>query len=445
MNNIWILTEEVPKIETIKKILELNYVFIENEPHSTKITPIMKDEIFLFIYKIEGITVSSIDNIFIKIVSGHSSFVDYLVFEKKEQPIESDKPLYIIEETKTDDLESRNTNAYQRSSKFVYCENFYDNTIPKYMLFDIDEGRKIKGFDTHVFGMRMLSTIGVNLKGVDSRNYPPFKNLEEFIDEKNKIAANGPKHNTPIEIRKTSDIEIEITAKLDKGNGLYKNKISNDPSIGAVSIISAVLRKLGWENKILLTNHNLESKNVNNPRVRGNKLLYIMKKLQVEFKDFNVNWDNITEKLSYWYYDKTSEKISSIFFHLMCEKNDSLEIIFNNHAGCGKSYFKQKNGELIPVDKETPLPDIVIHNKTTCEILVVEAEKSENIKKAHEQLEGFDIFIKKYIKPSYTCSEVTKAIITYGTCGEDSHIIFSLDTDGTILNNLSIEKGLCSD
>jgi len=49
-------------------------------------------------------------NVAIKIASGHSSFVDFLVYDKSENPPETDaKPVLIIEETKTADTESRNT------------------------------------------------------------------------------------------------------------------------------------------------------------------------------------------------------------------------------------------------------------------------------------------------------------------------------------------------
>jgi len=42
-----------------------------------------------------------------------------------DEPDQNSKPLYAIEETKTDDSESRNTGVYQRSSKFVYVEFYY--------------------------------------------------------------------------------------------------------------------------------------------------------------------------------------------------------------------------------------------------------------------------------------------------------------------------------
>lgn len=51
-------------------------------------------------------------------------------------------PLYIIEETKTDDSESRNTGIYQRASKFVYASSIFPNAR-KIMLYSLQISQKI--------------------------------------------------------------------------------------------------------------------------------------------------------------------------------------------------------------------------------------------------------------------------------------------------------------
>ena len=50
-----------------------------------------------------------------------------IVFYQNHEPKTSDTPIYAIEETKTDDSESRNTGIFQRASKFVYIEYYYPN------------------------------------------------------------------------------------------------------------------------------------------------------------------------------------------------------------------------------------------------------------------------------------------------------------------------------
>ncbi len=119
MNNIYILTEEKTKISVIKQLFDIykndfngNY-YIEDE---VSIRPAFKDNKFLFYYEVYGIKASSIDKIIIKIVSGSSSFLDFLFFVSDCEPNQdlSDKPLFAVEETKTSDDESRNTGVYQR-------------------------------------------------------------------------------------------------------------------------------------------------------------------------------------------------------------------------------------------------------------------------------------------------------------------------------------------
>lgn len=59
--------------------------------------PIIEDSKFIFCYEIIGVKSNSFEKIYLEIISGKSSFVDYLVFFTKERPKSNDKPRYIIE------------------------------------------------------------------------------------------------------------------------------------------------------------------------------------------------------------------------------------------------------------------------------------------------------------------------------------------------------------
>lgn len=167
MTNLYILTEERAKPNVLNQILEIyskkfNKKLKRNE---LKIIPdINQNEIFTNEYLIENAKLSGIDNIVLKIASGNSSFVDFLVFEQSSAPKEcsinsesdGNNLKLLIEETKTSDKESRNTGVYQRMSKFVYADYFYPNT-PKIMLYNIAEPDDDKiPSDTSVFGTNML-------------------------------------------------------------------------------------------------------------------------------------------------------------------------------------------------------------------------------------------------------------------------------------------------
>lgn len=80
-----------------------------------------------------------------------------------------------------------------------------------------------------------------------------------------------PAANVPILITKTSKT-IRISGRLYKSGSL-----SHDPNIGVLSIISAVLRKLGWKDNIVITHHGLEQKHVG----KTNKFVQIANKLNI--------------------------------------------------------------------------------------------------------------------------------------------------------------------
>lgn len=77
MDHLWLLTEERPKPSVVLQIIKMyckdfdDRITLHNE---IKILPHIKDGIFQFVYEVEGLKVSKADTIFIKTVSGNSSF-----------------------------------------------------------------------------------------------------------------------------------------------------------------------------------------------------------------------------------------------------------------------------------------------------------------------------------------------------------------------------------
>ena len=162
-NNLWLLTEERPKPTVVLQILEMycrDFGDSIDRQGEIKIKPIIKDGTFLFVYLVEGISTRDSKNIYIKTVSGSSSFFDFLLFKQAEEPRENstDSPIMAIEETKTNDDESRNTGVYQRGSKFVYINQYYNNT-KLYMLYNDElEARESKQpSDTSIYSPSLRS------------------------------------------------------------------------------------------------------------------------------------------------------------------------------------------------------------------------------------------------------------------------------------------------
>lgn len=439
--NLWILTEERPKREVIAKIL---YKFAKDNKiacfiDTIRILPILnKDRRFTFLYEVVGFHSNKINKVFLKIVSGHSSFVDSLVFYQKDEPTYEDIPLYAIEETKTDDSESRNTGVFQRATKFVYIDFYYPN-IKKIMLYNLKVKQKSKPSETYVFGTRCLLTLGVEIlgKNLDLKIFRPFSSIDELIKFKNSMKA-PPKSNIPVRIQKEGNI-IKISGRLIKSNSL-----SHDPNIGALSLISATLRKLGWKGRIIITNHGLKQEHLK----PHNKFIKIANMLNVEIDGLKV--PKATKDKKYWRYETESEKLGTIFIHIVVENFTNGATIFENHAGCERGYFITKNGEPIPLKKYADrdaykrgdkskiisLPDLILIDFGRCEIINVEGKKYEFRHKGIEKLNNFKEIEKRYIKKYYPNYKIIRTVVLYG--GHEKRIIeveigFLLNKDGDLV------------
>ena len=445
--NLWILTEERPKTTTIeiiinKFITDKGYTaFIDN----LRILPILENQKFTFTYKVIGFECNKIKYIFIKTISGHSSFVDYLIFFQEKKPLLTDIPIYAIEETKTDDKESRNTGVYQRCSKFIFI-NFYYPNIKKIMLYSLKIEQKKEPTNTYIFGTRLLLTYDVEILGkeLDSNIYTPFTNIEEIISFKNKMKK-AHKGNVPILLKKISD-KIEISGRLYKSGSL-----SYDPNIGALTIISAVLRNLGWSKRIVITKHGLEQKNVG---VR-NKFLQIANKLKIELKDLSVPRADLNQ--NYWKYENEGEKLGTIFIHIVVESFTNGYSIFENHAGCEKGYFMTKEGKPIVLKKYSDkikykqgdkskiihIPDLILIDFEQNEIINIEGKKYKFRKNGIKELKNYDYIEKNYILQYYPNFKITRTVVLYGSKNNEIieiEIGFLLNENGSLILGIRAPK-----
>jgi len=439
-NNLWFLTEERPKKEVLQKIFEKFAkdngfaVFVD----TIRIFPILENNKFTFIYEVTGFRCNNVDKVYIKTISGNSSFTDFLIFYQKDEPTLKDEPIYAIEETKTDDKESRNTGVYQRCSKFVFIQNYYPN-VRKIMLYNLQVEQKDEPTATYIFGTRLLLTLGVEILGkkLDETIFQPFKTIDEVIDLKS-IMRKAPKGNVPILITK-SDEKIEISGRLFKSNGL-----SHDPNIGALSIISAVIRKLGWKKKIEITLHGLSQEHVG----AKNKFIQIANKLDISLKGLTI--PNSKMNKEYWKYDTDGEKLGTIFIHLVVENFTQGYSIFENHAGSEKGYFITKNGDHIPLakykdtakykagDKEQiiHIPDLILIDFGRNEVINIEGKKYAFRKNGIEELKNYNYIEQNYILKYYPKFKIIRTVVLYGSKEEkiiEIEVGFLLNENGQLI------------
>ncbi|MBT3392489.1 MAG: hypothetical protein HN833_02490 [Elusimicrobiaceae bacterium] len=438
--NLWILTEERPK----KKVLETMLSEFAKDKKigafgsKLQILPILKNGEFNFTYEVIGFRCNIVDKIYIKIVSGYSSFVDFLVFHQEKEPTQKDTPLYIIEETKTDDKESRNTGVYQRCSKFVLIEKYYPN-VKKIMLYNLQVEQKEKPTKTSIFGTRLLLTLGVEILGkkLDKNIFKPFTSVEELIKVKSEMKKPN-KTNVPILINKKC-LRITVSGRLFKSNGL-----SYDPNIGALSIISAVLRKLGWNRNITITHHGLKQKHL----TPGNKFISIANDLGINIDGLKV--PKSKENKLYWKYDKDGEKLGTIFIHIVVDNFTKGESIFENHAGCEKGYFLTAKGEHIPLQKYSDrekykagdkskivhIPDLILIDFDRSEIINIEGKKYQFRANGIQELKNYNYIEKNYIKKHYPKFKIKRTVILYGSTTEkiiEIEVGFLLNENGKLV------------
>lgn len=438
--NLWILTEERPKREIVANILSK---FANDQEFACfidtiRILPILENGQFTFLYEVVGFRCNKIGRVFLKSVSGFSSFVDFLVFYQNKQPTQTDIPLYAIEETKTDDKESRNTGVYQRASKFVLVESYYPN-IKKIMLYNLKIEQKEKPTATYIFGTKLLKTIGVEILGkkLDEKIFTPFNSVDEIVNFKRQMRR-AHVGNVPISIKK-KDNEITISGRLYKSGGL-----AHDPNIGALSLISSAIRKLGWTSEIIITKHGLKQKHLQ----AGNKFVKIANRLGLKIQGLNLPISKTQE--NYWKYETEGEKLGTIFIHLVVENFTKGFSIFENHAGCEKGYFITSDGKYIPLEKYSDrkaykagdkkkiisIPDLILIDFGRSEIINVEGKRYKFRKDGIKELKNFEDIEKIYIKKYYPRYKIIRTVVLYG--GTEKKIVeievgFLLNENGDLI------------
>lgn len=417
--NLWILTEERPKNEVIGAIIEK---FAKDHSiacfiNSIRILPILNEGgTFSFTYEVRGLDSKVVKDIYIKTISGYSSFVDFLVFYQDHEPVVEDTPLYAIEETKTDDSESRNTGIFQRASKFVYIEYYYPN-IKKIMLYSLKIDQKEDPTDTNIFGTRCLLTLGVEILGKnrDLEVMTPYTTIDEVIEAKNAMKQ-PPAGNVPVRLTR-GDHLIQVSGRLEKSGSL-----SHDPSIGTLSLICATLRALGWKNDLEITQHGLGQNQVK----ANNKFIKIANRFNIGLEGLTVC--EITEDKDYWKYEVTGEKLGTIFIHLTVENFTKGFSIYENHAGCERGYFITKEGDPIVIEKYLDkekykagdkaqiihIPDLILIDIDAAKIINIEGKTYKNMEQGIRELDNFDAVEKFYIKKYYPKYNITRTVVLYG-------------------------------
>lgn len=451
--NLWILTEEKPKVSVIAQIASLysedffSHTIFQSD---IKIVPIIKGTKFSFTYVVRGIEITGVDDIFIKTVSGNTSFVDFLVFLQEKAPEEngSDIPIMAIEETKTSDEESRNTGVCQRVTKFVYIDAFYPQ-VKKYMLYneELQTDEEKRPSETNIIGTNILLTLGVIIVGKKLKWFRPYTRIEEIISAKNS-QRRPPAGNVPVRLDRVGDT-IFISGRLAKPKDA--GNIGHDPNIGTLSMLAKGLRALGWKGSIVITKHGVSQSYMNRAGAR-NKFIFVCALLDIELEGIELP-HNIELPQSYWHYEKRSEKVASILLHILMENNGCLEV-YQNHAGCERGYFYSKDREQITLPKKDTngknllLPDVVMFDVDENIAVLVEGKQISTLDQGVREIRGYDSIENEYIKVYYPESITYRCVSIFGgKLYEIPHeeVLFYLNDDGYMFVNQNAPQKVIDD
>ena len=285
------------------------------------------------------------------------------------------------------------------------------------MLYNLKIEQKETPTATYIFGTKLLLTLGVEIQGkkLDEKIFKPFNSIDEIVAFKKKM-RHAPKGNVPILIKKNGD-KITISGRLFKSGGL-----AHDPNIGALSLISAAIRKLGWTGEIIITKHGLKQKHLQ----ADNKFIKIANHLKLQVQKLILPASK--EQDIYWKYETEGEKLGTIFIHLVVENFTKGFSIFENHARCEKGYFITSEGKHIPLEKYSDrkaykagnknkiisIPDLILIDFGRSEIINVEGKKYQFRQNGISELKSFGDIEKTYIKKYYPKYKIIRTVVLYG-------------------------------
>ena len=144
---------------------------------------------------------------------------------------------------------------------------------------------------------------------------------------------------------------------------------------------------------------------------------------------------------AYWKYTTETEKLGTIFIHLVVEAFTNAHAIFENHAGCEKGYFQTPRGEYLALEKYLDgdqsqrifIPDLILLDRDRNKIINIEGKPFHKRRKGIEQLCNYDIIERAYIQRYYNPCQIIRTVVTYGsrkTEITEPEIGFMLNKDG---------------
>jgi hypothetical protein len=426
--NYTICTEENPQIGEVQFILNYLHVPAKVVSIAAKVTKTSWNGSF------EVVTDQPTISIELRLVKGHGSFVDYIVYEEKNPDEEKSVPILLMESTKTDDSESRNTSINQRFTKFAVARQRFPTT-PLVLYFNKENNATTP---TSVFGRRLLATFGVEAYDTEKNillETPAFTTVTELIQAKNAIREKAG--NVSVKITELTPHHYQIRAKLNKG---AETTICHDPNKGLVTGIASAIYALDKEASFVVAEHGVDTSKMCK---RSDKFWYANNRYDLRLEGSDLSTMGVNAVTVYWTFETQSEKSSTILFQ-NCMEMAGKSVLYHNHSSSARSYFVDSKQKNYAVPKDVTIPDLVLADHTNQKMYICEGKIKKDILMGVRQLDNLTKFIE-YVQPLYPSYTIEKGLCVYVPKLDDLTAIqptisypiwFGLDSQGNYTINL---------
>ena len=431
MTTMTILTEENPQLHEVNFILS----FLHINAKATAILANTKDLHWdcSFSVTTDNPTVS----IILRLVKGHGSFVDYIVYDHANPNEVTSVPILLMESTKTDDSESRNTGINQRFTKFAVARHRFPST-PCVLFFNAEHKPTTS---TSSFGRRLLTTFSVKAFDITGKDLlsdaPAFTSVDQLMLAKNSIKEKAG--NVSVKIKITASHQYSISAKLSKGT---LTTVCHDPNKGLLTGIACAIYSLDPSASFIITEHGVDLTKLRAEPT--DKFWYANNVYDLKLAGSSISSLGIKSPSVYWTYETETEKASTILFQ-NCMEVRGMRIIYHNHSSSARSFFLDSTGKPSAVPKSVTIPDLVFIDEAQKRVYICEGKIKKDILKGVAQLDNLGKFIE-YVLKHYPGYAVQRGLCLYLPKLADMATLqpsvkypiwFALDATGTYVDKLS--------
>ena len=387
--------------------------------------------------------------------------LDVILYEAVPERVFSEKdlvPILVAEITKNDSGDSGNM-CYQRMEKFIWAREFWGarfDSVDQLMIYNI-EIENTSNSVSYAISNRMLKTLGITALEIRSEKvvevlcdkYDSINDLKTHINSTRRSAGIN---NRLLSVPNQGEPRLHIISNLYHTHTGSSPTI-HDPNTGFVVALIKVIQLLNPGCKVVLS----KKCGLNEYLIKSKAKLWTCLKpyrenliiMTSKSVLYTKNWEDVasvsSKEISYLKKSQ-GEKLSSLYLQTLLESM-GWDSCFDNHGGCERSWLCL-NKQFFPLDSPRHLPDLVMHNPTTKELLVIEAKTNTvkhirgAVKQVATSVDWVERNVRKNLSPGVVFEDeykISKGLCVYGgvehnssICPKDTPMLLSILENGAV-------------